>query len=110
MADCEPGRSERAESSRVKYSRLSLFRPARGCNCEGSAKADGLRKESTPCAVEGSKGAGMKEWVDVDVEDGSDAGSEDEGGDDEDCCCCCCWEDFRPVSASQIDILKIVEP
>lgn len=55
-ADWPPGRSERTESSRVMYSRASLSRPARGWSCEGSAKVELLRKESTPCAEEGSKG------------------------------------------------------
>lgn len=90
-------------SSSVRYSRLSLLRPARGCNCDGSAKADGLRKESTPWAVEGSKGVGAKVSVVVGVEDGlvAEAGDDDDE-DDEDF-----WEeDFRPVSASQIDIFS----
>lgn len=36
---------------------VSLSRPARGCNEEGSAKADGLRKASTPWPSVGSNAA-----------------------------------------------------
>lgn len=97
MTDCEPGRSDRAASSRVRYSRLSLFRPARGCNCEGSEKAEPRRNWSTPCASEGSKGVGEYDVVGVCV------GADWSLGDDD-----CCDEeeddDLRPVRVSQIDM------
>ena len=93
MAVWAPGRSVKAESSKVKYSKLSLFRPARGCSKEGSAKAELFRKESTPSASVGLKGGGLKLLVgavSADVEDGDDCCSED--------------DDLRPVKRSQIDI------
>jgi hypothetical protein len=95
MTDCAPGKSDNAESSSVMYSKLSLFKPARGCNWDGSAKAELLRNESTPCASEGSKGGGVKVSVGVCVDEEGVLDVEDDEVE----------EDFRPVSASQIDIL-----
>lgn len=73
------------------YSSASLSRPARGCSWEGSAKVELLRKESTPCAEEGSNG------VDEKVVVGSGGGG---GG-----ALLCCDElfllDFCPVNAFQ---------
>lgn len=83
-----PGRSETADSSRVMYSRASLLRPARGCSCEGSANAELFRKESTPCAEDGSNGGGLKLVV----------GS---GGDGAWLCSGLLWLDFWPVNAFQ---------
>lgn len=88
--DWLPGRSERADSSRVRYSRVSLFRPARGCSCDGSAKDELFRKTSTPCADDGSNGVWCGSGKDVGVCEELCA----EGG---------CDEDLRPVNASQID-------
>lgn len=65
------------------------MRPAKGCNCEGSAKAGPERKEETSWASAGSKGV---LWKAVPL----DGREESEVFDD---------EDFRPVNLSQIDIL-----
>lgn len=92
MAVCAPGRSVKAESSKVKYSKLSLLRPARGCSKEGSAKAELFRKESTPSASVGLKGGEVKVVV--------GAVSADVGEDD----CCSVGVDLRPVKRSQKDI------
>lgn len=81
------------------YSKLSLFKPARGCSWDGSANAELLRNESTPWASEGSKGGGVKVSVGVCVDEEDEPDVEDD--DDED------GEDFRPMRASQKDILTL---
>ena len=77
---------------------MSLFSPARGCNCEGSAKEELPRKASTPWAEVGSKGVGVKVVAGV-------AGAEGEAGAAVEVEVGVCDEDLRPVSASQMDIL-----
>lgn len=92
-ADWPPGRSERTESSSVIYSRASLSRPARGWSEDGSAKVELFRKESTPCAEDGSK-AGDEKFV---------VGSGFDGA------LLCCEELFLedcPVSAFQMDAIS----
>ena len=76
---------------------MSLFSPARGCSCEGSAKEEVPRKASTPWAEVGSNVVvGWKVLGGV-----WRSGADGAGGafDDE-----VCEEDLRPVRASQIDI------
>ena len=80
---------------------MSLFNPARGCNCEGSAKEELPRKASTPWAEVGSKGVGVKVVVGVVGAAGAAGAVEVEVG--------VCDEDLRPVSASQMDILAGAE-
>lgn len=79
---------------------MSLFRPARGCSCEGSAKEELPRKASTPWADVGSKVLGWKEvgWVGWKLEGGSGVDGSEGALDDE-----ACDEDLRPVRASQMD-------
>ena len=74
-----------------------MFRPARGCSDEGSAKEELPRNDSTPWAEVGSKV--VVGWnVVVEVWCSGAAGAEG-ALDDE-----VCDEDLRPVRASQMDI------
>ena len=82
--DCDPGRSDSTESSSVIYSSVSLFSPARGCSCEGSAKAELPRKESTPWAEEGSKDEDVYNEVEVELDGNGCPALPDEVGEPED--------------------------
>jgi len=70
---------------------INRLSPARGCNCEGSAKEGPVRKEDTSWASWGSKGVGENVLVGGAVESETVVDG----------------EDLRPVNLSQIDILRL---